>query len=142
MRIHSNYLTMSDITQATKDLPGVDAYVHQHGSRTHANAFEVRLTGNGYPRNTGTHGADFYEIGATWDEWGTFLARLFNLDANALCGTVKYPIYKDGYDFHRKTMDRFESLDLPGDTHKRHTWEYLLAGGFWACKKCSAERTY
>lgn len=141
MRIHSNYLKLSDVYAATADLPGVYATVSEHGSRSHARAFEVQLTGNGYARNTGTGGADSYETGATWDEWGVFLARLFNLDANALCGSVKYPVYRDGYNFHRQTMDRFESLDLPDDTHKRHTWAYRRPG-FWACKKCSAERTY
>lgn len=142
MRIHSNYLTMGDIIGATKGLPNVFVNVTEHGSRTHARAFEVRLEGNGYARNTGKSGADSYETGATWDEWGVFLARLFNLDANALCGTVKYPVYENGYDFHQKTMDRFEALELPTDTHKRHTWDYRPEIGGAHCKKCTAEKVY
>lgn len=135
MRIHANNLTLNDIYAAVNDLPGVYVTVSQHGSRTHKAAFEVSLEGNGYRKNTGTSGAGD-EIGATWDEWGVFIARVFDADPNAVFGSVSAPIYSDGYTFHLTTNDRFESLSLPDDTHKRHAWEWTAQGA--TCKKCSA----
>ena len=143
MRIHSNTLTSEQVWKASHDLPGVYVHVSEHGSRSHERAFEVRMEGNGYARNTGKYGADQYETGATWDEWGVFLARLFNLDANALSGSVKYPTYANAADFHRQTFNRFASLSMPEDTHKRHNFKYAGPGSrTWECSKCSAKRIY
>lgn len=136
MRIHSDILTVADVYDAVSDLPGVYVTVSENGSRTHRKGFEVSLEGNGYARNTGSYGSDRSTPGATWDEWGVFLARLFDVDPRALPGSVKYPVYVDAGDFHRKTATRFADLTLPEDTHKRHTWEY--SAGLITCKKCTA----
>ena len=136
MRIHSNTLTEQNIRDAVALLPGVAVSVTSHGSRSHAAAFEVSLTGNGYRKNTGTHGAGD-DLGATWDEWGAFLSAVFDEDPEALAGSVKYPTYRNGYEFHYITGDRFENPGvLPSDTHKRHTWDYV--GLTQTCKKCTA----
>lgn len=148
MRIHSDILSPRDIYSAPRGtdlsqgygchtLPGVHADVTAHGSRSHLQAFELRLEGNGYARNTGTRGADAYETGATWDEWGVVIARIFAIDPNAVFGSVKHPVYRDAEHFHRVTAGRFESLDLPSDTHKRHNWDHSL--NVSTCTKCSAE---
>lgn len=142
MRIHSNTLTHNAIWRATNGLSGVYATVTEHGSHSHARAFEVSLEGNGYRKNTGTSGAG-EEIGATWDEWGVFLARLFEIDPHALCGSVKNPVYKDAASFHYRTGTRFADLDMPEDTHKRHNWHYDGPGaGSWSCTKCTATKRY
>lgn len=141
MRIHSNLLETSDIYKATSQLPGVYATVSEHGSRTHKAAFEVSLEGNGYRRNSGFYGASD-EIGATWDEWGAFISAVYEVDPNAIFGSVKYPTYRHGYHFHEVTEDRFETPGiLPEDTHKRHNWK---AAGMrrQECNKCSAVRVY
>lgn len=139
MRIHSDLITASDIYTATRDLPGVYAEVTTHGSRSRRSAFEVRLEGNGYARNTGNAGADNYENAATWDEWGVVIARLFDIDPDAFCGTAKYPAYRNAEDFHAQTDNRFMSGEMPDDTHKRHSWEW--SNGNAICKRCSA-RTF
>ena len=140
MRIHSDILTRQDIYTAVDNLPGVYVDVTEHGSRTHAAAYEVSLEGNGYAKNTGKYGAGD-EIAATWDEWGVFLARLFDKDPDARCGAAKYPAYRNGYDFHAQTNDRFANLELPADTHKRHNFRSDIPGQA-ACTKCSAVKIW
>lgn len=135
MRIHTNVLTVSDVYRATKGLPGVLVTASQHGSRTHERAIEVSLEGNGYRKNTGKHGASD-EFGATWDEWGVFIAALYEVDPQAVFGTVKYPVYPNAYEFHGMYQDRFAD-GLPEDTHKRHSWE-MMNRLDQRCKKCSA----
>ena len=135
MRVHSNTLEYADIYRATKDLPGVYVTASQHGSRSHARAFEVSLEGNGFHKNSGTGGAS-YEFGATWDEWGAFIAAIYEVDPGALFGSVKYPVYPNAYEFHGMYQDRFAN-GLPADTHKRHTWE-ITNRLDRKCKKCSA----
>lgn len=138
MRIHSDYLLPSDIFGATVGLPGVIVTATSHGSRSHRGAFEVSLESTSNSRkNSGKYGAGD-EYAATWDEWGVFLARLFNLDANAVMGSVKHPTYRNAEHFHAVTGNRFESLELPEDTHKRHNWQYSV--GVTECTKCSATR--
>lgn len=136
MRIHTDRLTLADIHNAAADLPGVYITATEHGSRSHARAFEVRMEGNGYRRNSGQYGADD-EFGATWDEWGVIIGRLYLIDPEALWGTPKYPTYRNADDFNQQTAWRFAEGQMPDDTHKRHTWTYDKAGA--QCKKCSAQ---
>lgn len=88
MRIHSDTLSVIDIYDAVSDLPGVYVTVSEHGSRARRKSFEVSLEGNGYARKTGFYGSDRSTRGATWDEWGVFLARLFDVDPRAFAGSV------------------------------------------------------
>lgn len=142
MRIHTNLITGVDIYAATHNLPGVTVTATEHGSRSHARAFEVRLEGNGSHRNSGRYGADTAEQAATWDEWGAFLSALYEIDPNALWGSQKHPVYRDRAHYHYLTNWRFiEDVDpgfLPSDTHKRHNWQWDASGA--QCSKCSARQ--
>ena len=133
MRIHSNALDINDIYQATNGLPGVHVEVMPKGSRSHATAFEVRLTGNSTRRTM-----DGRDQAATWDEWGVFIAGVYEVDPAAVFGSVKTPNYRDSNHFHAVTRYRFDANELPSDTHQQHRWEYDLATGINQCSKCSA----
>lgn len=106
MKIHSNTLTVQDIRAAVPDgcylarhyIDDERATVHTLGSRTRDHAFSVRLSGSS--KSTMRHLPD---KSATWDEWGIFLARLFKLDPQAVCGW-----YKSHADFIEKTRAEYE----------------------------------
>lgn len=151
MRVHTN-LKRNEMQSALKKSGAPIGFevLDPHASKTHARAFEVRLTGSGY-FGTGWAGEDFQ--GATWDEWGAFFGALYDWDKDARCGgSVKIPAYADADDFHYKTGNRFrarwENIDtfdarrtyLPADTHKRHHWDFVWADQSFACTKCSATR--
>lgn len=152
MRIHTSldYLQVRDLTRASGAPIGFE-HIEEHGSRTHARAFEVRLTGTGGRSNTGRYGAGDYD-GATWDEWGAFFGALYDADPKARCGgTAKRPTYADAEHYHFETGDRFRprvegtrATYLPADTHPRHGWVYqdgaMLGTGSYKCRRCSAKR--
>ena len=135
MRLHTNSLDALDTAALTANLPGVVLSYSRHGSRSHRYAYELTLTGNHYMRSPREEGCTT----ATWDEWGTVIARIYGLDTEAVFGTVKHPIYSDLADFHTRTDLRFSRDGLPSDTHARHKWEYQAPHEF-ACKKCSARK--
>lgn len=143
MRIHTNldFLQMLDVRTDSGAPIGYED-ITEHGSRTHAWAFDVRLTGSGGRNNTGLYGAGDYD-GATWDEWGAFFGALYAADPTARCGgSAKSPVYADATHFHFMTNERFELNDagthMPADTHPRHNWKD--DGGTWVCSKCDASR--
>lgn len=140
MRLHTDLIKIADVYAAAKNLPGVYITVTEHRSRSRDRAFEISLEGNGYRKNTGSYGAsDVY--GATWDEWGVVIARLYALDPDAFWGSAKYQVYQDQDDFNWQTAFRFENHEnLPEDTHKRHTWRPTGIVGKSECAKCSAIR--
>lgn len=138
MRIHSDILAADDIHAATRDLPGVYVTASRHGSRARQRAFDVSLEGNGRRKNSGRYGAA-EDFGATWDEWGVVMARLFDIDPDAFWGTAKSPTYADAEDFHRATGERFRALSLPADTHKQHRWD-IAGDRYFSCLTCSATR--
>lgn len=140
MRIHTSLTEkeMKDVIKAA-GAPICFATLEQHGSRTHARAFEVALAGTSTTRSQKN-----WTQAATWDEWGAFLAALYADDINARCGgSIAYPVYRDAEHFHYSTGSRFvprlAGSYLPVDTHPRHNWEYRSSKGF-ACTKCSATR--
>ena len=115
MRIHSDTLTVDDLHRAMRE-SGIAAEgvfldgVMQHGSRTRRQAFEVSLRAlpgrdrNGKARrapNSGQSGAAGGKA-ATYDEWGFWLARLFEYDPAAV---MSY--YKSRDDFHRATRNAY-----------------------------------
>lgn len=115
MRIHTDHLTRDDLrcaltsTGLTREGVWLDN-LSEHGSRSRAHAYEVSLRAdpgkdrNGKTRrapNSGNHGADFGKA-ATYDEWGYWLAELFELDP---CAVMTY--YKSREDFHRSTRGAF-----------------------------------
>lgn len=141
MRLHTDTITLADIERATEHLPGVGVTATQHGSRIRSTAFEVKLEGNGYRANPGAGGR--YEVpnGATWGEWGVFIAALYEVDSAALWGSNKRPVYDGSDHFHRSTGWRFEDTPglLPEDTHKRHNWRNNGPRMF-ECTRCTATR--
>ncbi|AXC36233.1 hypothetical protein SEA_FORK_4 [Microbacterium phage Fork] len=124
MRIHSDIIVRGDLSDLLKGMPGVHFdHVSEHGSRKRRRGLEVRLIGNSpYLNMAKTDNA------ATWDEWGVFMARVFDLDSDALIGGETLQ------DFDQRTNYRFDGEGLPVDTHPRHTW-----GDFGQCTKCSAK---
>jgi hypothetical protein len=137
MRIHTDdpQRARQAVEEALKVLPGVEATVRLHGSRSRRGAINLTLTGSdgrtGYRVNSGTQGPG-YRGAASWDEWGVVLAFIFDADPDAFVKGV----YAGADDFHDRTADRFEALALPPDSHPRHVW---TSGSPRFCKKCSAE---
>ena len=111
MRIHTS-LSEGDfyaVLRADERL-GQDLYFEsltEHGSRTHDRAFEVKIWSHNrtsisgakrrHPNSGFSGGAS--EYGATFDEWGYFLAVLFELDPNARVASV----YEHRGEFHDRT---------------------------------------
>jgi len=138
MRIHTDTLTHADILDFTRahGMTTVYATVSQHGSRTRARAFEVKLSGtSGRRQNSGSYGPRTDEQAATWDEWGMFLDALFDADPAAIVGTVKSPTYAGREHFHAVTTDRYKTLDAASQ-HPSHTWDW--DHGMATCRKCEA----
>ena len=112
MRIHTD-LPMNDIRALVNTME--DVYftrLEQSGSRSRSHKFDVILTGtSNRPQNFGGE-----DKAATWDEWGQFIARVFDADPNAIVGQ-----YRSLGHFEWSTEDRFKDGDaLPGDTHQQH----------------------
>jgi len=95
----------------------IDA-ISQHGSKSHAHAFEIRLTGDGSVNrrriNQGTRDAnrlygEDVPYSATYDSWGWFLGYLYEIDPTMKCGIY----YSDFVDFHDKTDNKYIADNLP-----------------------------
>jgi hypothetical protein len=123
MRIHTNTLIRKDFRDAAHEAGVSIVELSEHSSQSRARAYKFYLSGS-----AGRPGNRRDEQAATWDEWGIFLAHLFNIDPNAHTG-------KNGYlsaeHYHWVTSDRFRTL-TPSQQHKRHKWQYmpLLPGDF------------
>jgi hypothetical protein len=116
MRIHSDTLTRDDFGRALADAGLIADGVFLdglmiHGSRSRAHGFEVRLAAmpgrdrNGKARrapNSGTRGSLAGVKAATYDEWGYWLAELYDRDPDAIAG-----YYKGRDHFHRTTRDAY-----------------------------------
>lgn len=146
MRIHTSDAITAQILYAATSaagMTGVDVDASRHGSRTHAQAWEVSLTGTSSRRpNPGTGGnypSDLHA--ATWDEWGMFLAALYAVDPQMRAGGAKHPTYTSAEDFHAVTRDRYRVLTAPyqhgGGGHR---WE--SDGEAMWCTSCEAEREH
>lgn len=138
MRIHTNTLTHDNLETAARTARVTLRTASGHGSRSRDHAFNVRLEGSGGRNNTGLYGAGDYS-GATWDEWGAFLAALYAVDPDATIPGV----YESAAHFHWATGDRFRTPGLPANTHKRHRWEReetAVTGTYntQRCAKCGA----
>ena len=109
MKIHSNTLTAQDIRAAVPDgcyLAGhyIDdewATVHLLGSRTRDHAFSVRLSGSSKSTMR-----SLPDKSATWDEWGIFIAAIYERDPDAICGGW----YSSRQDFIDKTRAEYERV--------------------------------
>lgn len=112
MRIHTDTLTRQDLYAATRHAG--EAHLEEcdeHGSRSRKRSYDVGLavydggkgTSHPYRRNTGQYGAEGGAIwAATYDEWGWWLAALFELDPLMIAG-----VYKGYDDFHAKTSHKY-----------------------------------
>lgn len=122
MRLHSDLHTTKTIYAAMSQAKD-DGRVADHvffyifddrGSRTRDRAWEIQLgTYDKLPgdkrgwKNTGQYGADSKLNGggiyaATYDEWGWFIAELFNYDKDAVFGG-----YKGRDDFNSQTRNKY-----------------------------------
>jgi hypothetical protein len=111
MRIHSAYLTESQVKAAVSLAGATITGLSRHGSRKRGNAFELKLSGNSpYRQNGGEYPA------ASWDQWGIVLSALWDQDAGMTCAA-----YSDRDMFDRATGSRFRAL-RPEDAHRRHRW--------------------
>ena len=125
MRIHtSSNVSHDDILTAASSAEAW-AEITEHGSRKRSHAFEVHLTGSSKRRN-----ATNTDYAATWDQWGIFIAAVFEIDPEA---TMTY--YTDAADFHYQTGTRFAD-GRPADMHGDHTFRWN--GSATQCTKCSA----
>jgi hypothetical protein len=122
MRLHSDILTAADLHAATPD--EVIASVSNHGSRKRARAFEVSLEGLGdrhtRKKNSGQYGAG-YEFAASWDDWGIWLAALYEIDPN-----LNATYYTSREDFYAQTA-RYQprGMTAPWLTTPRGRLEHL-----------------
>ena len=139
MRIHANTLTSSKIYEAARIARVTVEHLTEHGSRKRAHAFEVKLSGESRrrPNNNGAHGDVF---AATWDQWGVFLACLFDADDSIIIPTA----YEDRDQFQYRTDARFVKIGggwenyWPNDAHGDHTFRYAGIPYTQGCTKCSA----
>lgn len=142
MKIHSDKITLLDL-YAAAEVARVEMEYTRHGSRCRALSFDVRLTGESRRRPNRTLYSD--EYAATWDQWGVFLAVLFDTDPDMLCGSSeKYAAYKDRTDFQVKTNGRFTKIGggwtdyWPADAHGDHRFKFVGVPCEQKCTKCSA----
>lgn len=104
MRIHTDTLTYDDVLQAAYNTQGVYlSDLAEHGSRSRHHAFNVKLGGNsGRWVNSGQYGRGDHKA-ATWDQWGIFLAALYDKDPNMLAGGM----YTSRDNFHERTERKY-----------------------------------
>lgn len=165
MRIHTDRLHLSDIYSAAV-IARVFADVTEHGSRSRAVAFNVTLSGDSRRRvNAGTSRTiDRFNRphAATWDQWGVFLAVLFEADANRHGRGMFTPYDASAEHFAARTADRFgapeDTVDpddngagyvrrfvaygWPEDAHGDHSWQRPGRPGKRQCRHCSAEERW
>jgi hypothetical protein len=107
MRVHTAKLHYHDFPAALERAGLKDITVEStlHGSRKRDRAYEVQLDAAPIPgrrrRNSGTVGAG-HGYGATWDEWGEWIAQLYLIDREAIIGP-----YNGFDDFHVKTGGKY-----------------------------------
>lgn len=106
MRIHTDVLTNADLRAALardNDLVAV-----RKGSRSRDHAYDVTLTGFG-ARHTRASGsvAAHGDKAATYTDWGRWIAKLFELDPNAIAGP-----YRGADDFHTKTESVYDAASI------------------------------
>jgi hypothetical protein len=146
MRIHSDDLTHTDLLDAARIARVYFDRQTLHGSRSRDHAFDVILTGESKRRpNRGTS-ADRYnpDYAATWDQWGVFLAVLFERD-----NEMSVPYYDSYSAFHYQTGHRFvlgvsdpegdeTPSHWPSDAHGDHRFKYNGTPYERKCTKCTA----
>jgi hypothetical protein len=136
MRIHLSALSHVDVNAALALSQTYAEKWEWHGSRRRPHALEITLRGNSKRRpnyGTGPRTDDGYA--ATWDQWGVFLAKLFEVDPTITCD-----YYADADEFHTRTAGRFEDLSVIPPLDHDHAWKFVGVRTY-ACK-CGATRTW
>lgn len=96
--------------------------------RRFARTFDVILPGSG-PRRS--QWRDQVVQAATWDEWGIFMARLFDHEP-----TMRIGPYRDRDHFRWSTDDRYDDL-TPAGQHKSHRWRYARRDDHTQVQECT-----
>lgn len=136
MKLYANEITEKEIMDAALQAgASVEKMIVRRGRRF-ARTFDVILSGSG-PRRS--QWREQSVPAATWDEWGIFMARLFDHEP-----TMRIGPYRDRDHFRWSTGDRYDDLD-PADQHNhRWTLDYhtprVEQGQF--CKGCDAVRRF
>lgn len=147
MKIHTDRLTMSDLFDAAKIARVEFDRLDQKGSRSRARAFDFTLTGESRrrPNNRGQGDPDAYA--ATWDQWGVFLAVLFDRDDERTfepSQPMSCTYYADRAEFIYRTNARFTKIGggwdnhWPHDEHGDHRFKFAGTPFEQSCTKCSA----
>ena len=116
MKLHSRTLTYADLHTALKAAPGVHLdRAEPRGSRSHGKGWDIALESDGTPdvggkprrfaRNVGKAGrfpGEHPGFAASYDDWGRYLAVLFDLDPDLHAGP-----YKGRDHFHEVTQHAY-----------------------------------
>lgn len=132
MRIHADTLTYADLHTAAQRAQ-VELRVTRHGSRKRDHAFEVTLRGMSKRRPNFYDGDGSYA--ATWDQWGVFLASLFEADYSITCA------YVDAAQFDYRTNGRFDldfSEPIPFPLDHDHVFRFAGIPYSQTCTRCGA----
>lgn len=100
MKIHSNVIDSHHIIRAAAATGVRFGRFGESGSRSYKRAFDVILTGSS--RHKVMHNPHI--VAATYDEWGWFISRLYDIDTDAKIGP-----YKHSADFAEKTEWKFDT---------------------------------
>lgn len=135
MHIHTDTITTTDVHRAVIDIPEVYVDVTEHGSRSRARKLDVTLSAEPRkgrrPRNSNREATG--DAAATWDEWGVFLAHLYDIDPDMTCWA-----YENAEHFHWATAGRFANGG-PDVRHDQHKWvlEGTVITGTYFTRACS-----
>lgn len=109
MKIHSDTLSFDDIQAAVPEGCYLAVFNHKdfgrtrcgyEGSKCREHGFVVRLSGS-----SKYNMRNLSEKSATWDEWGNFIANLYDRDPNAMIGH-----YGSRDEFIRQTTNEFNRI--------------------------------
>lgn len=110
MKVYSDKLDVLDLRAAVVGVPNVFVArietMERTRLRTHGWKVQLGSSTSRRWRNSGTFGAMTWQdcAPATWDEHGAWMARLFDLDPDAIVAN-----YRGRDDFHRSTRYQYES---------------------------------
>lgn len=131
MRINAPALSLAGIRDVLGAVPGtsVTVTIKPHADNSRKQYF-VTIQGTGR--------MILGKRGPTYDERGTYLARLFQAAPNATVSVAELAQYRSAKDFLHQTAGRFANPEsLPHDTHRYHRWD-VTSMGHLQCFKCSA----
>jgi hypothetical protein len=115
MKLYANEIAEKEIMDAALQAgASVEKLIVNRGRR-YARSFDVILSGSGARRS---QWRDQEVQAATWDEWGIFMARLFDHEPEMRIGP-----YRDRDHFRWSTGERYDDLE-PAEQHKIHRWRY------------------